>query len=81
MATKKYIDFLDEFSTKQGWKNSNIRFCHLLFLLFLGLKLVGGIDWSWWWVTAPIWGTIVFRYIASLSAYKIYKFKEKYKNI
>lgn len=27
----------------------------LLFLLFLGLKLTGYIDWSWWWVTAPLW--------------------------
>jgi len=26
-----------------------------LFLVFLVLKLVGTIDWSWWWVTAPIW--------------------------
>lgn len=25
------------------------------FLLFLGLKLAHLIDWSWWWVTAPIW--------------------------
>jgi Flp pilus assembly protein TadB len=28
----------------------------LLFLLFLGLKLCGVIAWSWWWVTAPLWG-------------------------
>ena len=28
----------------------------LMFLLFLGLKLTGYIDWSWWWVTAPLWG-------------------------
>jgi hypothetical protein len=28
-----------------------------LFLLFLGLKLGHVIDWSWWWVTAPLWGT------------------------
>ena len=27
-----------------------------LFLLFLGLKLTGYITWSWWWVTAPLWG-------------------------
>lgn len=27
----------------------------LLFLLFLGLKLTGHIDWSWWWVFAPFW--------------------------
>jgi hypothetical protein len=26
-----------------------------LFLLFLGLKLTGHIDWSWWWVTSPLW--------------------------
>lgn len=27
----------------------------LLFLLFTGLKLTGYIDWSWVWVTAPLW--------------------------
>jgi hypothetical protein len=27
----------------------------LTFLVFLVLKLTGVIDWSWWWVTAPIW--------------------------
>lgn len=26
------------------------------FLVFLTLKLTGHIDWSWWWVTAPLWG-------------------------
>jgi hypothetical protein len=26
-----------------------------LFILFLTLKLIGTIDWSWWWVTAPLW--------------------------
>lgn len=28
----------------------------LLFLLFLTLKLCHLINWSWWWVTAPLWG-------------------------
>lgn len=27
----------------------------ILFIVFLVLKLTGLIDWSWWWVTAPIW--------------------------
>lgn len=27
-----------------------------LALLFIGLKLTGHIDWSWWWVLAPLWG-------------------------
>lgn len=28
----------------------------LLTLLFIALKLTGVIDWSWWWVLAPVWG-------------------------
>lgn len=27
----------------------------LLFVVFLVLKLTNTIDWSWWWVTAPLW--------------------------
>lgn len=27
----------------------------LTFLVFLVLKLTGVIDWSWWWVTSPLW--------------------------
>lgn len=26
-----------------------------MFLIFFVLKLVGEIDWSWWWVTCPMW--------------------------
>lgn len=27
----------------------------LLTVLFVGLKLTGYIDWSWWWVLSPLW--------------------------
>lgn len=27
----------------------------VLFVVFLVLKLTGTIDWSWWWVTSPLW--------------------------
>lgn len=27
----------------------------LLTVLFVGLKLTNYIDWSWWWVLAPLW--------------------------
>jgi hypothetical protein len=27
----------------------------VLFLIFMTLKLTGNIDWSWWWVTSPLW--------------------------
>jgi hypothetical protein len=26
-----------------------------VFVVFLVLKLLGHIDWSWWWVTSPLW--------------------------
>jgi len=37
--------------------------CPVLFIVFLILKLVGVIDWSWWWVTAPLWIPIGFALI------------------
>lgn len=35
--------------------NNGIDFAALLFIVFLILKLTNVIDWSWWWVTAPLW--------------------------
>lgn len=32
----------------------------VLFVVFLVLKLTHLIDWSWWWVTAPIWIPVLF---------------------
>lgn len=32
----------------------------VLFVTFLILKLTHVIDWSWWWVTAPLWVPVVF---------------------
>ena len=29
--------------------------CFPLFLVFLVLRLTEVINWSWWWVTAPLW--------------------------
>ena len=40
--------------------SSGIGFFGLLGVLFIGLKLTGYIDWSWWWVTAPLWGPVAF---------------------
>lgn len=37
--------------------NTSVRFSFefVLFVVFLVLKLTGTIDWSWWWVTSPLW--------------------------
>lgn len=48
----------------------------VLFFLFLGLKLGGSINWSWWWITIPLWGgiavyigvTIIFIIIGAILA-------------
>lgn len=40
-------------STNSG---GGIGICGLLFVAFVVLKLCHVINWSWWWVTAPLWG-------------------------
>lgn len=35
--------------------SNGITFFGLLTILFIGLKLTHFIDWSWWWILAPIW--------------------------
>lgn len=35
--------------------SGGIGFTGLLAIVFIVLKLCNVIDWSWWWVTAPIW--------------------------
>ena len=36
-------------------KEGGIGLGTILFVVFLVLKLTEVIDWSWWWVTAPLW--------------------------
>ena len=38
-----------------------------LFVIFLILKLNKVIDWSWWWVTAPLWGCILLWIIVFMA--------------
>lgn len=35
--------------------SGGIGFCGLLTVAFVVLKLIGIIDWSWWWVFSPLW--------------------------
>ena len=37
---------------------TGISFTGLLTIVFIVLKLVKVIDWSWWWVLSPIWISI-----------------------
>ena len=55
-------------------------FVDLLQVLFIGLKLGGVIQWSWWWVMAPLWGgfalwvTVVAIIMVIASAFKPLRF-------
>jgi hypothetical protein len=44
-----------------------IGFAGLLTIVFITLKLTGYIDWSWWWVLAPIWIPIVITLLIILA--------------
>jgi predicted tellurium resistance membrane protein TerC len=35
-------------------KNPSVGFSGFLTILFIGLKLTGHINWSWWWVLSPM---------------------------
>ena len=43
----------------QTANSSGIGFWGLLQIAFIVLKLIGKIDWSWWWVLAPTWGPLL----------------------
>lgn len=48
-------------SKQSNNSSTGIGLTGLVFLLFLALKLTGIVpvaDWSWWWITAPLWGPI-----------------------
>ena len=48
----------------------------ILFIVFLVLKLTNNIDWSWWWVTAPLWIPFVIFIIIVIIFYSVYKLKK-----
>lgn len=38
--------------------SKGIGFVGLLTIAFIVLKLLGVINWSWWWVVSPVWISI-----------------------
>jgi membrane protein YdbS with pleckstrin-like domain len=52
-------------------KSGGVGFLGLLFLVFLVLKLTHVIDWSWWWVTCPLWGVVALLIVFTIIFYLI----------
>jgi membrane protein YdbS with pleckstrin-like domain len=56
--------------------NCGISFSGLLFLVFLVLKLVGVIEWSWWWITAPLWIPVALVVVIFVACFIVLSIKE-----
>lgn len=50
-------------STQSTATSSSFPIFGVLGLIFVTLKLLGKITWSWWWVTAPFWGPLAIGVI------------------
>lgn len=44
-------------------ESSGLGICGVLTIIFVVLKLVGVINWSWLWVLCPLWINILFAII------------------
>ncbi len=42
-------------SEHNHYSSGGIGFTGVLTILFIALKLLDKIDWSWWWVLSPLW--------------------------
>ncbi len=47
-------------STESKSSSGGFGLSTILFVVFLTLKLTNVIDWSWWWVTSPLWISAIF---------------------
>lgn len=45
----------------------------VLGVIFIVLKLVGVIDWSWWWVLSPFWITFALVILLVIGVYCYYE--------
>lgn len=49
--------------------SSGIGFVGLLTIVFIVLKLLGKITWSWWWVLSPLWISAGFVLLVLLGVF------------
>lgn len=58
--------------------NHGLSFSSVLFLVFLVLKLTNVIDWSWWWVTSPLWIPVIIFLVFVGGLYAFYQIMKYY---
>lgn len=45
-------------------KSSGLTIADLFLVAFVTLKLIGVINWSWWWVLSPAWISLLIALVA-----------------
>lgn len=63
-------------NNNESSKSGGITFLGILFIVFLVLKLTGHIDWSWWWVFAPLWVMPLLAIIVFIGSIIVYMIKD-----
>ena len=60
--------------------SGGMKFCDVLLIVFIVLKLCKVINWSWWWVLSPFWiplGLAIILLLISVILKLIIKYKCK----
>ena len=77
--TKFEYDMYKEYDKKTtAAANTGMKFCDVLLIVFIVLKLCKVINWSWWWVLSPFWiplGLAILLLLVSVVLKLIYKSK------
>lgn len=78
--TKFEYDIYKEYNKKTTAATSGgMKFCDVLLIVFIVLKLCKVINWSWWWVLSPFWiplGLAIILLLVSIILKLIYKSKD-----
>ena len=59
--------------------NGGVGFVGLLTIVFIVLKLIGVINWSWVWVLSPVWIATSIGFVVIGIAFIVYAIKESRK--
>jgi hypothetical protein len=62
-------------------ENNGLSLSAIVFIVLLTLKLSDVIDWSWWWITLPLWWMIPMVLLILIFALIVVLFEELSKKI
>lgn len=61
------------FMSKNNHSSTGVSVCGVLTIVFIVLKLIGVIHWSWVWVLCPLWISAIIVIVALVILFKLYK--------